>query len=80
MKIRIYGPGCSKCLALAHNVKEAADRSGGDFDIEKVEDLNAIIDAGIFQTPGLEIDGEIITQGEVPKVDRLVTILSSRTE
>ena len=76
MKVRIYGPGCMKCNTLVDLVTRAAGQSGLNCDIEKVTDLNKIINAGVITTPGLEIAGEIVLQGKVPSLEQLVVILS----
>ncbi|MFC1500652.1 thioredoxin family protein [Candidatus Zixiibacteriota bacterium] len=77
MKVRVYGPGCMKCDTLVELVTRAAGESGHSCDIEKVTDLGEIISAGIITTPGLEIDGEVILQGKVPSLEKLVAILDA---
>jgi len=65
MKFTVYGSGCAKCNQLTANAEQAARNKHLDFELEKVTDMNAIIDAGIMHTPALAIDGEIVAEGKV---------------
>ncbi|TVO52256.1 thioredoxin family protein [Denitromonas halophila] len=76
MKFTIYGSGCAKCKQLTANAEDAAKAKGIDYDIEKVTDTNAIIDAGIMRTPALAIDGEIVIEGKVANADEIQKLLA----
>ena len=71
MKFTIYGSGCAKCRTLTDNAQAAAQALGIAYDIDKVTDMNAIIDAGVMHTPALAIDGEIIIEGKVSSADEI---------
>ncbi len=43
----------------------------GGGDVEKVEDIQAMVSAGILTTPAVEIDGEVKVAGRVPKPDEI---------
>ncbi|MDC6641859.1 thioredoxin family protein, partial [Leclercia adecarboxylata] len=75
MKLTVYGSGCAKCQQLTANAEAAARRLGLDFEVEKVTDVNAIIDAGVMRTPALAIDEEIVVEGKVPSSDELQQLL-----
>ncbi len=66
MKIQILGTGCAKCEKLAENAKQAADNLGLDYQLEKVTDLNQIMAFGVMTTPGLAVDGKVLSVGKVP--------------
>jgi small redox-active disulfide protein 2 len=76
MKFQIYGSGCSKCNSLTANVESAAQALGITYEIEKVTDMNAIIDAGIMRTPALAVDGKVIVEGKVVGVDEIQKLLA----
>ena len=65
-KIQILGTGCAKCEKLAANTKQAADNLGLDYELEKVTDLNKIMEFGVMTTPALAIDGKVLVTGKVP--------------
>ncbi len=74
-KIQILGTGCSKCNKLADNAKEAAVVLGVDVEIEKVTDLGEITKFGCLSTPGLAINGQLISQGKLLKPDQIMKLL-----
>jgi small redox-active disulfide protein 2 len=76
MKLTIYGSGCAKCQQLTANAEAAARRLGLEFEVEKVTDVNAIIDAGIMRTPALAVDDEIMVEGKVPSSNELESLLA----
>ena len=55
MKLQILGKGCAKCVALGEHAEAAAKALGLEYELEKVTDLNAIIDAGVMTTPALAL-------------------------
>ena len=75
MKFQIYGSGCSKCESLTANVESAAQALGITYEVEKVTDMNAIIDAGVMRTPALAVDGKVIVEGKVVGVDEIQKLL-----
>ncbi|MCQ4261508.1 thioredoxin family protein [Pseudomonas stutzeri] len=75
LKLTVYGSGCAKCQQLTANAEVAARRLGLDFEVEKVSDVNAIIDAGIMRTPALAVDDDIVVEGKVPSSDELQQLL-----
>ena len=76
MKIKILGTGCSSCRKLEEHVREAVSEMGIDAEIEKVEDLMAIMAYGVMQTPALVVDGVVKVSGKVPAVDEIKRLLA----
>jgi small redox-active disulfide protein 2 len=75
-KLQVLGPGCPKCIELAKRTAEAAQTVGGDFEVEKVTELNKIMAFGVFITPALVVDGEVKVVGKVPSVDEIKKIIA----
>ncbi|MFC1738823.1 thioredoxin family protein [Planctomycetota bacterium] len=71
MKIQILGTGCQKCKKLVENAKAAVSGVDGDFEIEKVTEINEIMKFGVMMTPALALDGEVKVVGKVPSVDEI---------
>jgi small redox-active disulfide protein 2 len=65
MVIQVIGPGCKNCKALLANVQVALQRKHKEATIDYITDLEAIANTGIMRTPGLIIDGKLISQGKV---------------
>jgi len=75
MKIKILGTGCPKCKQLEANTKKALEETGKKAEIEKVTDINKIIEAGVMATPALDIDGKIKSIGKVSSVEEIKKLL-----
>ncbi|OGL43532.1 MAG: redox-active disulfide protein 2 [Candidatus Schekmanbacteria bacterium RBG_13_48_7] len=65
MKIQILGPGCPKCKKLYANAEIAVKELGIEADLEKIEDIQEISKHGILMTPGLVLDGKVVSSGRV---------------
>lgn len=77
MKLQILGTGCPNCRRLTAVTAEAARRLGLEYDMEKVEDLGAIVEMGVLRTPALAVDGTVRSSGRVPSVEEVEEILRS---
>ncbi len=75
-KIQVLGTGCPKCKKLAELAEKAAGELDIQYELEKVTDLNDIMNFGVMVTPALVVDGEIKIAGKVPKIDDIKRMLS----
>jgi small redox-active disulfide protein 2 len=75
MRIKIFGPGCMNCKTLEQRARRAAEELGMAADFEKVTDFMQIAESGILRTPGLAIDGQIVSQGRVNSVEEIKNML-----
>jgi len=76
MKIEVLGTGCAKCVTLEKVVKEAVAKSGKFAQIEKVDDIMKIMEYQVVSTPGLVIDGKVVSTGKVLSVDEVVALIN----
>ncbi|MDY7091868.1 MAG: thioredoxin family protein [Acidobacteriota bacterium] len=76
MKLQILGTGCPKCKLLTEHTERAAQELGLDYELEKVTDLDRILEFGMVATPALVVDGDIKVSGRVPTAKRLQGILT----
>lgn len=77
MDIKVLGPGCNNCMRLEANTREALGALGRTATIEKVTDYRQITGYGIMSTPGLVVDGAVVSSGRVPSVDDLKRLLAN---
>jgi small redox-active disulfide protein 2 len=68
-KIQILGTGCAKCVKLEELARKAGDELGIEYEVEKVKDLNKIMEFGVMMTPALVVDGEVKVVGKVPSIE-----------
>jgi small redox-active disulfide protein 2 len=66
MKIQILGPGCARCRTLEGLVRDRAAGLADPPSIEKIEDFAQIASYGVLSTPGLVIDGTVVSSGRIP--------------
>ncbi len=64
-KIQILGTGCKNCIRLTENAKEAVKENAADYEVEKVTDIKKIMEYGVMMTPGLVVDGKVVSVGKV---------------
>ena len=73
--IKILGTGCRKCGQLVENATAAAEQLGTNCEIEKITELDQIMQHGVMMTPGLVIDDQIRSSGKVPSVEEIKSML-----
>lgn len=64
--IKILGTGCAKCKQLEAVVRETLDDLGLSASVEKVEDIQKIMEYDVMSTPALVIDDKVVMSGRVP--------------
>lgn len=74
-KLQILGTGCPKCNKLFEQVKEAAESLGIEYEMEKVKDIQDIMNFGVMITPALAVDGEVVVSGKVPSVEDIKDLI-----
>ena len=74
-KIQILGIGCPRCTKLAELAEKAVVESGIEYEIEKIKDINEIMNFGVMVTPALAVDGDVKVAGKVPKIEDIKKML-----
>ncbi len=76
MRIEVLGPGCANCVRLEKNAHEAVAMAGVDAEIVKVTDYARIASYGILSTPGLVVDGKVVSYGRVLSAGDIAELLA----
>jgi small redox-active disulfide protein 2 len=66
MELKILGTGCPTCKRLEKVTRQALDEMNVEATVTKVTDMMDILSYGIPATPGLVIDGKVVSYGRVP--------------
>lgn len=66
MEIKVLGPCCSKCSTTKKLIAEVAKELGVEASIEPVTDVLEITEYDVISTPGVVIDGKVVSSGKVP--------------
>ena len=64
--IKVLGTGCANCKATQRLIEEVAAAQGVDIELEKVEDMQAIMGYGVMSTPAVVVDGSVVHSGGLP--------------
>lgn len=80
MKIEILGTGCAKCKALEEVAKLAISKVGGFHSVEKIEDIMKIMEYNVVSTPGLVIDGKVVSTGKLLNVDEVLKLIQENNK
>lgn len=80
LTIKVLGPGCANCRALAYLTQRAVIRLGLQARIEKVTDYAEIMRYPILSTPGLVINEKLVSSGRMPTEAEITTWLTSALE
>jgi small redox-active disulfide protein 2 len=77
MEVRILGTGCPNCKRLEKVTRRALDELGVEATVTKVTDMMDILSYGIPATPGLVIDGEVVSYGRVPTKAETTSLITN---
>ena len=71
MEIKVFGPGCARCVEAENVVRQAAEQAGGEISVIKVSDFREIMAARIISTPAVMVNGDIKCTGRVPSEEEV---------
>jgi small redox-active disulfide protein 2 len=74
--IEVLGSGCANCNRLEANAREAVIMAGVDAEVLHVTDPREIVGRGVMSTPGLVIDGRVVSAGRIPSAGDIAVWLS----
>ncbi len=74
--IEVLGPGCNNCRRVEAAAREAVVIAGVEAEIRHVTDYAEIAASGVMNTPGLIIDGKVVSTGRVPSAGDIAGWLS----
>jgi small redox-active disulfide protein 2 len=77
MEIKVLGTGCAKCKSLEKVTRKAIEELKLEATVEKVEDIQKIMEYAVMRTPALVINDKVVLTGQVPKVAVLKELLIS---
>ncbi|MFP4023770.1 MAG: thioredoxin family protein [Thiohalospira sp.] len=76
LDIKILGTGCPNCIKLENLCREVVTEKNLEANIEKVTDMNKFMDYGVMLTPGLVVNGKVLSQGKIPVKNTLESWLT----
>jgi len=76
MRIEILGMGCPKCKQLIVNAEAAVKELDIPAEVVKITDIDKIVEYGVMATPGLAVDGKVVSSGKVLNKDEIKAVIS----
>ena len=76
MKIQALGGCCKKSTANYEATIQAVKELGLDVEVEHVSDFEELIKLGVMSTPGLVVNGKIISVGRALNVNQAKELIS----
>lgn len=80
MNIKVLGTGCARCKSLEKITRKAVDELNLDANVEKVEDIQKIMEYAVMRTPALVINEKVVLSGQVPKLSALKELLGTNPD
>jgi len=71
LNIKILGSGCANCKRLEALAREVVGSLGLEAEFEKVTDMAEIMTYPILSTPGLVINGKVVSSGRIPSLSEI---------
>ncbi len=68
LTVKILGSGCANCKKLEAVAREAATVSQVEAEFVKVTDMQQIMAYDLLSTPGLVVNGQLVSSGRIPTV------------
>lgn len=73
LDIKVLGPGCDNCKKVEAIAKQAVANLGVEAHIEKIVDRAEYPKYGLLYTPGLVINGQLVSAGRIPTEPEVMT-------
>ena len=77
MEIKVLGTGCAKCKSLEKVTRKAVEELNLNASVEKVEDIQKIMEYAVMRTPALVINEKVVLSGQLPKISQVKEILNN---
>ena len=77
MEIKVLGTGCTRCKSLHKMTTKAVSELNLEATVEKVEDIQKIMEYAVMRTPALVINERVVLTGQVPKINDMKELLTN---
>lgn len=74
--IKVLGPGCPNCKTTYNNVLEALKQTGIDAEVQKIEDIETMMQYNVLTTPVLLINEKPVIKGRIAEVNEIKQLLT----
>ncbi len=76
MNIKILGTGCPNCQKLEATAKKALEELGIAASVEKITDIQKIMEYNVMSMPVLVVNEKILSYGTVPSIEEIKKLIT----
>ena len=70
-EVKVLGTGCANCRSTIALIETVAQEKGVDIKLEKIDQLQDILNYGVMSTPAVVVDGTVVHAGGVPQRSKI---------
>ncbi|MDD2839786.1 MAG: thioredoxin family protein [Rickettsiales bacterium] len=67
---------CKKCNSLKENIEKIIKEKEFDFSVEKINDIQIIIDYDVMSLPAIVIDEKVVSVGKILNNNEIINLLN----
>lgn len=75
-KVKVLGSGCCSCDSVKKVFDEVIAENNFDAQVEKVEDIQAIMEYDVMSTPAIVIDEKVVMAGKTPSKQEVLALMA----
>ncbi len=75
LNIKILGSGCANCHRLEERARKVVTAQGLEAEVDHVTDYAEIMKWNVMSTPGLVVNGKVVSSGRIPSEAEIATWL-----
>ncbi len=80
LTIKVLGSGCANCKRLEQVARQVVAEMSVEAEVIKVTEYPEIMKYNILSTPGLVVNGKVVSSGRVPSAAEVTTWLANALE
>jgi small redox-active disulfide protein 2 len=77
LKIEVLGSGCANCHKVEALARQAITQLGVEAKVMMVTDVKEIMRYGVLSTPGIAINGKVVSAGRVPALSQVTKMITN---
>ncbi|MBI4927697.1 MAG: TM0996/MTH895 family glutaredoxin-like protein [Anaerolineae bacterium] len=77
LNIKVLGSGCANCKRLEATTRKVVTDLGLEAEVEKVTEMSEIMKWPILSTPGLVVNGKLVSTGRIPSEKEIAAWLTA---
>lgn len=73
LDVQVAGPGCKNCLEVKVRVARVLADLKVESRVRELREYQEIAQSGVMMTPGIIVNGKVVSQGKVPSEEQIKT-------